>query len=221
MGEGDAGEDEWTANPRVCIFQRMTSTKPTFFKSQAVFRTWLEKNHDKVTELLVGFYKKDSGKGGITYQQALDEALCFGWIDGVRRSIDDERWSIRFTPRKRTSVWSAVNIARVGELTRLGVMHASGLRAFETRDPEKANRYSFEREAANLDPAHEQQFRANRKAWAFWELQPPYYRKTAVWWVVSAKKEETRSRRLEALIADSANGQRIAPLVGPGTKPKG
>ena len=107
----------------------MSPVKPTFFKSQSNFRTWLEKNHDEVTELLVGFYKKDSGKGGITYQEALDEALAFGWIDGVRHSIDDARWSIRFTPRKRTSIWSAINIARVGELIRLGTMHASGLRS--------------------------------------------------------------------------------------------
>jgi uncharacterized protein YdeI (YjbR/CyaY-like superfamily) len=186
--------------------------KPRFFASQALFRTWLEKNHDSATELLVGFYKKGSGKGGITYQQALDEALCFGWIDGVRRSIDEERWTIRFTPRRRGSIWSAVNIARVGVLKKMGVMHTSGIEAFESRDQEKTNRYSFERQDAALDAAQEKRFRANKKAWAFWESQPPSYRKVAAWFVVSAKKDETRARRLDQLIADSAEGLRIGLL---------
>jgi uncharacterized protein YdeI (YjbR/CyaY-like superfamily) len=190
--------------------------RPRFFESQSQLRNWLEENHESATELLVGFYKKGSGKESITYQQVLDEALAFGWIDGVRRSIDEERWTIRLTPRRRGSIWSAANIARVGVLTKLGAMHPSGIRAFESRDPEKTNRYSFERADAALDAEQEKRFRANRKAWTFWESQPPSYRKPAAWWVVSAKKEETRARRLDRLIADSAAGVRIDPMKKPG-----
>jgi uncharacterized protein YdeI (YjbR/CyaY-like superfamily) len=188
--------------------------KPTFFPTPADFRQWLERNHDKVPELLVGFYKKGSGKPSITWPESVDEALCFGWIDGVRRTIDEERYSIRFTPRRPRSNWSAVNLKRVEELTNLGRMHPAGLRAFEVRDPSRT--YSYERkEDQKLDPAYEAKLKANKKAWTFFQAQPPYYRRIASLWVMDAKKEETRLRRLATLIDDSARGRRIGPLAGP------
>lgn len=190
-------------------------SKPRFFRTPAEYRAWLEKNHDRHTELLVGFYKKSSGKKGITYEEALDESLCFGWIDGVRRSVDDERSTIRFTPRRQKSNWSLKNIRRVGELKRLGRMAPAGLEAFERRDPGEAGTYSFEQAKPELGPDLARRFRRNRKAWRFWEAQPPGYRKAATWWVVSAKREETRLRRLAALIEDSANGRRLAQLTSP------
>jgi uncharacterized protein YdeI (YjbR/CyaY-like superfamily) len=189
--------------------------KLRFFRSPAEFRTWLEKNHDRESELLVGFYKKSSGKGGITYEEAVDEALCFGWIDGVRRSVDDERSTIRFTPRRQKSNWSLKNIRRVNELTELGRMAPSGITAFERRDPSEASTYSFEQANPAFGEDLEKRFRRNRKAWRFWEAQPPGYRKAATWWVVSAKLEETRIRRLQTLIEDSANGRRLAQVTSP------
>jgi len=182
--------------------------KPRFFKKPEDFRAWLEKNHDSAKELLVGFWKRDSGKPSITWPESVDEALCFGWIDGIRRRIDDESYTIRFTPRAVKSKWSAVNIKRVAELTELGRMKPAGLAAFEKRDP-KSEGYSYERREATLDAAMEKRFRANKAAWTFWEAQPPYYRRTLSWWVISAKREETREKRLEQLIAASAEGRRI------------
>jgi len=160
----------------------------------------------------VGFYRKDSGKGGITYKQALDEALCFGWIDGVRRRLDEEAYVQRFTPRTAKSYWSAINIARATELKKTGRMHAAGAAAFDRRDKGTAARYSFERQAAQLEPGAEEAFRANRKAWEFFQANAPWYRRVAIHWVTSAKKEETRQRRLETLIRDSAAGRRIGLL---------
>lgn len=189
--------------------------RPRFFRSPAEFRKWLEKNNDRESELLVGFYKKSSGKRGITYEEALDEALCFGWIDGVRRSVDDERSTIRFTPRRQRSNWSLKNIRRVNELTKLGRMAPPGIAAFERRDPSEAGTYSFEQANPRLDQGLERRFRRNRGAWQFWEAQPPGYRKAATWWVVSAKREETRLRRLQTLIEDSANGRRLAQVTSP------
>ena len=184
-------------------------TDPTFFKTPAAFRTWLEKHHQKATELLVGFYKKDSGKPSITWPESVDQALCFGWIDGVRRRIDDVSYSIRFTPRKQSSNWSAINIARVAELTKLGLMQPAGLAAFERRSEEKSRIYSYENAVRTLDPAAEKTFRANRKAWKYFNEQAPSYRRVAVYWVLSAKREETRARRLTTLIEDSADGRRL------------
>jgi len=189
-------------------------TEPRFFKSQAAFRTWLEKNHAKATELLVGFHKVATGKGGLTYKQAVDEALCFGWIDAVRRG-GATTWSIRFTPRKRGSIWSAVNIRRIEELKAAGFVHPSGLAVYEGRDPAKQKRYSFENRDTVLAPAYEKQFRASREAWAWFEAAPRSYRHPAVWWVMSAKQEATRERRLATLIADSAAGLRVKPLRPP------
>jgi len=182
---------------------------PTFFRSGAEFRRWLEKNHQQAQQLLLGFYRKDSGRGGISYQQALDEALCFGWIDGLRKRFDAASYTIRFTPRKPDSIWSAVNTRRVAELTELGRMHAAGQKVFDNRDQKRARLYSYERANCKLSAACERQFRARKKAWEFYQAQPPWYRRNSCWWVMSAKREETRERRLATLIADSAAGRRI------------
>jgi uncharacterized protein YdeI (YjbR/CyaY-like superfamily) len=190
----------------------VSAMKTTFFKSAEDFRSWLEKNHDKQQALLVGFYKKASDKGGITYPEALDEALAFGWIDGVRKSLDESSYMIRFTPRKAKSIWSMVNIKRVGELAKLGRMRPSGLAAFEGRDLEKAQRYSYERKTSKLDGELEKKLKASKKAWEFFQAQPPGYQKVISWWIISAKQEETRFRRLERLIKDSENGRRVGIL---------
>jgi uncharacterized protein YdeI (YjbR/CyaY-like superfamily) len=186
--------------------------KPRFFKTAAGFRRWLEKNHTQL-ELWVGFYKKSSEKGGVTYKEALDEALCFGWIDGVRKRFDEESFVQRFTPRKAKSYWSAVNIKRAGELIAGGRMHETGRAVFERRDRDATERYSFERRNAKLDSATEKQFRANVKAWAFFQSQAPWYRRVVTHWITSAKRPETRQRRLEILIRDSAAGRRINLLA--------
>lgn len=184
-----------------------------FFSSSPKFHSWFEENHHKVSELWVGFHKKASGKPSITYREALDEALCFGWIDGVRRSFGHTSYAIRFTPRKGRSNWSLVNIQRAGELEKLGRLREPGLRAFHQRDEKKSRLYSYERQTRTLDPAYEKKFQANRRAWNFFQAQPPYYRRTATGWVISAKQEQTRLRRLETLIQDSENGMRIAVIA--------
>ena len=185
-----------------------------FFRSSADLRKWLEKNHDREPELVLGFYRKASGKQSISYQEALDEALCFGWIDGITHGVDDERYTIRFTPRRPKSNWSRVNIKRVGELIQEGRMAPAGLRTFESRDPSRESGYSYEASPRGLDETHEKRLRANRRAWTFFEAQPPGYRRLASWWVMSAKREETRSRRLAALIEESANGRRVPQVTG-------
>lgn len=190
--------------------------KPRFFKTADAFRAWLEAHHESSAELLVGFHKKGSGKPSITWPESVDEALCFGWIDGVRRSLDDDSYTIRFTPRKARSVWSAVNIARAQELERSGRMQPAGLRAFERRSQARSQIYSYEqRDEAVLDRAAERQFRANAVAWAFFQTQPPWYRRTAIYWVMTAKKAETRIKRLATLIDDSANARRLKQLSRP------
>jgi uncharacterized protein YdeI (YjbR/CyaY-like superfamily) len=195
--------------------------RPTFFATPSEFRTWLEKHHDDERELWVGFYKKGSGKPSITWPEAVDEALCFGWIDGIRKSVDDESYKNRFTPRKHRSNWSAINIERAKELIALGRMRPAGLKAFEARTDEKSAVYSYEqRHAAKLERAQEREFRANAKAWGFFQSRPPSYRKAAVYWVVSAKKEETRARRLAQLIDDSAAGRTVPPLTRPNSRPE-
>lgn len=190
--------------------------KPTFFATPARFRAWLEKHHATRTELLVGFHKKGSGRPSITWPESVDEALCAGWIDGVRRRIDDESYTIRFTPRRPRSLWSAVNIARAEELSRLGRMLPAGLAAFEARLEARSQVYAYEqKENAALAPEQERQLRANRAAWAFFTAQAPGYRRVASWWVLSAKREETRQRRLATLIADSAAGRPIKAMARP------
>jgi len=193
--------------------------KPEFFATPAKFRAWLEEHHATHKELLVGFYKKGTGRPSITWPEAVDESLCFGWIDGIRHSLGEEAYSIRFTPRRRTSIWSAVNVARVAELTQIGKMTAAGLRAFEARTPERTGVYSFERNAAaKLTREEQKKLCANAKAVAFFEAQPPWYRRAAIHWVRSAKRDETRQRRLDRLIGDSARGRTIPPLTRPGKK---
>ena len=185
---------------------------PRFFATPAQFRKWLVKHHATESELWVGLYKKGSGKRSITWPEVVDQALCFGWIDGIRKSIDDESYMIRVTPRRPGSTWSAINIKRAQELIDEGLMQPAGEKAFKTRDPRKANLYSFEQKQIALDVEQAKKFRANKKAWAYFQTQPPSYQKPALWWVVSAKQQSTRDRRLATLIADSAAGQRIAHL---------
>jgi uncharacterized protein YdeI (YjbR/CyaY-like superfamily) len=188
--------------------------KPTFFATPAEFRAWFEANHHSAKELLVGFYKRGSGKPSISWPESVDEALCFGWIDGVRKSIDEDAYTIRFTPRKPTSIWSAINVAKVAALETLGRMTPAGRRAFEARTPERTGVYSFERSsAAVLGPDEERKLRANARAAEFFDAQPPWYRRTSIHWVISAKRDDTRRRRLDQLIADSAQGRTIGPLT--------
>jgi uncharacterized protein YdeI (YjbR/CyaY-like superfamily) len=193
-----------------------SATSPRFFAAPASFRSWLTANHAGRAELWVGFRRRASGRPSITWDEAVEEALCFGWIDGIRKSVDDESYAIRFTPRRRGSTWSAVNVRRVEELTRAGRMEPAGLAAFEARRDDRTGVYSYERAHARLDADAERAFRVNRRAWAYWRSRPPWYRRTATWWVVSAKREETRQRRLATLIADSAAGRPIAPLTRAG-----
>ena len=170
--------------------------KPRFFKSSSDFRNWLARNGQTATELLAGFYKRASGKGGITYPEALDEALCFGWIDGIRKSLGADSYTIRFTPRKSKSIWSLVNIKRAGQLTRSGRMRPPGLKALQESDRKKSGIYAYEQKRSGLDAPAKKKFQANRQAWSFFQAQAPWYRRTASWWLMGAKKEETRGRRL-------------------------
>jgi uncharacterized protein YdeI (YjbR/CyaY-like superfamily) len=196
----------------------MPEHEAVFFRTPADWRAWLEAHAVDATELWVGFFKRGAGQMGITWPQAVDQALCFGWIDGRRQSIDGTRYRIRFTPRKTGSIWSTVNVARVGELNAEGLMQAAGLEAFARRREERSGIYSHEQSAAPvLDAAQEALFRERREAWAFLEAQAPSYRKAALWWVVNAKRPETRARRLATLIADSAEGRRLAHLQRPGS----
>jgi uncharacterized protein YdeI (YjbR/CyaY-like superfamily) len=180
-----------------------------FFRSGGELRKWLEKNHAKSDELWIGFYRKDSGKGGITYAEALDEALCYGWIDGIRKKLDDESFTTRFTPRKPKSIWSNVNIGHVARLTKEGRMQPPGIAAFSAKDSSRVGVYSFEREVAELEPSMVKQFKRDPSAWKFFQSQPPYYRRVASWWVISAKRDETRADRLARLIAHSSRGERL------------
>jgi uncharacterized protein YdeI (YjbR/CyaY-like superfamily) len=190
--------------------------EPTFFATPADFRAWLDRHRDGVTELLVGFHKKGSGRPSITWPEAVDQALCFGWIDGVRRRIDDASYSIRFTPRKPRSTWSAVNVQRMKELIEEGVVAPAGLAAFERRGDHRTAIYSYEqRRNATLEPDQERRLRADERAWAYFESQPPSYRRAAIHWVTSAKKPETRERRLTQLIECSAAGRPVPPLARP------
>jgi uncharacterized protein YdeI (YjbR/CyaY-like superfamily) len=191
----------------------------TFFATPAAFRAWLRKHHHNTHELWVGFHKKGSGKPSITWPESVDAALCFGWIDGVRRGIDDASYTIRFTPRKPTSTWSAINIKRVAELTAGGLMQPAGLAAFAARSEAKSAIYAYEqRDAAKLTRDEERRFLADKPAWAFFEAQPPGYRRTATRWVVSAKRDDTRAGRLDTLIEDSARGRTIKQLTRPQAK---
>lgn len=186
--------------------------KPKFFATPEKFREWLEKNHASVKELLIGFHKKSSGKKSITYAEALDEALCFGWIDGVKRSLNETSYTQRFTPRRARSIWSLVNVKHVERLTKDGRMHAAGLAAYEQRDPKRTGIYAFENAPRELSAEYEKEFRKVKGAWEYFQTYPPYLKKTVSFWVMSAKKEETRSARLRRLIECSAKGERIGVL---------
>jgi uncharacterized protein YdeI (YjbR/CyaY-like superfamily) len=185
---------------------------PTFFASPARFRQWLKANHLRATEVWVGYHKKETGKQGLDWSQSVDEALCFGWIDGIRKSLDATTYTNRFTPRKRSSNWSAVNIAKMERLLEAGRVAPAGRKAYEQRDERRSEVYSFERKATALSEAELATFRKKAKAWKFWEAQPPGYRRTAAHWVTSAKRPETRAKRFATLIADSAAGLRIGML---------
>ncbi|MEZ0293227.1 MAG: YdeI family protein [Solirubrobacteraceae bacterium] len=194
-------------------------SEPIYFASAAEFGNWLAEHHANATEVWVGYWKKHTGKPSLVWSDAVDEALCFGWIDGVLRRVDDERHMQRFTPRKPTSNWSAVNVAKVAALREAGRMRSAGEAAFARRRPDRTGVYSFEQPAdPQLAPEQRARFEAEPEAWAFFQAQPPSYRKQASWWVISAKKPETRARRLALLISDSAAGERIKPLRPP---PKG
>jgi uncharacterized protein YdeI (YjbR/CyaY-like superfamily) len=191
--------------------------KPTFFSRPAQFREWLATNHNRAGELLVGFHKKSSGKKSITYAEALDEALCFGWIDGVRKNLNEASYTIRFTPRKSRSIWSLVNVRHVERLQKQGRMQAPGLEAYARRDPKRTGIYAFENAQKELPAEYDRALRKNKTAWKYFEQQPPYYKKTIVHWVTSARKEETRLRRLQQLIDSCEKGVRVG-LLNP--KPK-
>ena len=189
------------------------TAKTIYFRSPAAFRAWLERHHATQRELLVGFYRVGTGKPSMTWSESVDQALCFGWIDGVRRSVDDDRYTIRFTPRKPKSNWSRINMAKVETLRKAGMMAPPGEKAFAAREEGRSGVYSFEQERPmELSPAYRKRFRANRKAWDWFQSQAPYYRRTIAFWVMSAKREETREKRLATLIADSSRGRRVGIL---------
>jgi len=182
---------------------------PTFFATPEAFRAWLERHHSTAEELQVGFHKKDSGTQSVTWPEAVDQALCFGWIDGVRRRIDDARYAIRFTPRRRGSTWSAVNIRRVAALEAQGRMRPAGRKAFAQRSAAKSRTYSYERrDSAKLDAALRKTFMADPKAWAFFLAQAPFYQRKVIHWVVTAKKKATRVKRLHQLIDAFSSGRK-------------
>ncbi|MCT9930969.1 YdeI/OmpD-associated family protein [Planotetraspora sp. A-T 1434] len=188
--------------------------EPTFFATPDELRAWFSANHVTESELWVGYYKKGTRKPSITWPESVDQALCFGWIDGVRKSVDEHSYKIRFTPRKPRSIWSAVNIAKVGELTEAGLMQPAGLKAFENRAEDRSAVYSHEqRQPAELPEEFEAEFRANPAAWEWFESRPAWYRRASTHWVVSAKREDTRRRRLAQLIDDSANARTIPSLT--------
>jgi len=190
------------------------SVQPLFFASPADWRRWLATYHKSVDELWVGFHKRASGRPSITWPEAVDEALCYGWIDGLRKSIDDHSYMIRFTPRRKGSTWSAVNLRRVKELIRGKRMRAAGTRAYRARTAANTGLYSFEqRKKMKLPPAYLREFKANAEAWRVFQSRPPWYQRTAIFWVVSAKQEETRRRRFSILIHDSARGRPIGLLT--------
>lgn len=204
MGLRRENLDKWSAPSR--------PVEPTFFATSAAFRRWLNANHQKASELLVGYWKVDSGKASMTWSESVDEALCYGWIDGVRRSLDDASYTIRFTPRKATSSWSKVNIAKAEAAIAAGRMAPTGLAAFQARSATKSGIYAFEQDAATLSAAQEKILKANTAAWADWQARTPSYRKAAAHWVNGAKQEATRATRLSTLLACCAAGTFIPPF---------
>ena len=196
--EGDCG-----------VVRLLIHVNPRFFKTPAAFRKWLSANHAKSKELWVGFYKKSSGKPSITWPESVDEALCFGWIDGLRKKVDEESYTIRFTPRKPSSTWSAVNIRNVGRLLKENRMQPAGLKAYQARKENRSGIYSYEQRSPELIEPYAGKLKRNKAAWKFFQAQPPGYRKTMNWWIVSAKQEDTRLKRLDKLIEESEQGRRM------------
>ncbi len=188
--------------------------QPKFFKTQKDLRSWFEKNHNTLDEIWIGYYKIATGKQSITWSESVDEAICFGWIDGIRKSINDISYMIRFTPRKPNSNWSAVNIEKVKRLTKLELMKPEGIEAYKRRQEHKSKIYSYEQKVVQLEKSYKVKFKENKKAWQFFnEKLAPSYRKTSIRWVMSARQEKTRIKRLEILIASSAKGEKIPLLV--------
>jgi uncharacterized protein YdeI (YjbR/CyaY-like superfamily) len=184
-----------------------------FFESPAGLRRWFEVNHDKAEDLWVGYHRKRTGRSTITWQDLVDQELCFGWIDSVRYSLGDDRSAQRVTPRRKGSIWSAVNIRRFQELEKLGLVHPAGRAAYQKRDEARSRIYSYENRPQNLDAESEAAFRKNKRAWKFFEQQAPSYKRTAAYWILSAKREETKERRLTMLIEHSAKGERLPQFV--------
>jgi len=182
---------------------------PVYFQDQNEFRKWLAKNHNRESEIIVGYYKTATGKPSLTWSESVDQALCYGWIDGIRRSIDEERYCIRFTPRKPTSIWSNVNINKVEELKKKRLMKEPGLQVYNNRKDSKSGIYSFEKEAAKLDDDAERLFKSNQIAWDFFMKQAPSYRKTRIYWIMSARQEATRISRLNKLVQASEKHIRL------------
>jgi len=198
---------------------QVPAPKPTFFATPADWRAWLARHHAHRTELWVGYWKKGEGRPSITWPESVDEALCYGWIDGLRRAHDARSYVIRFTPRKPTSVWSRRNTDRFLALAKAGRVRAAGRKAFAARREGRSGVYSFEQPRVALPAAYARRFRADPGAWAYFRAAAPWYRRAATWWVVSAKRADTRERRLATLVADSAAGRRIALLRGRPVKP--
>lgn len=189
--------------------------RPVFFPSAAAFRRWLARHHARARELWVGYHKRATGRPSLTWPESVDEALCYGWIDGLRRSVDQDRYAIRFTPRRPGSTWSALNIRRVAALRRKGLMRPAGLAAFARRRAGRSGTYSYEQRPRRLPPRYEKLLRARPLAWAWFQARPPWYRRAAAWWVVSARREETRARRLASLVDHCERGLPIPPLARP------
>lgn len=183
--------------------------EPLFFPGQKEFREWLKKNHSTEKELIVGYYKRETGKPSMTWSESVDQALCFGWIDGIRRNIDHESFCIRFTPRRPGSNWSRINIRKVEELQNAGLMTRAGFELFNNRKDKEGDSYSYENLPANLSTEMEKLFRKNKIAWSFFEKQPPSYRKVRIYWINSAKQPETKLNRLNKLIDSSEQGKRL------------
>jgi uncharacterized protein YdeI (YjbR/CyaY-like superfamily) len=191
----------------------MVSKKPTFFRSASDFRRWLERHHDSDDELWVGYYKKDSGRPSITWHESVEEAICYGWIDGIRKSVDDISYKIRFTPRRSGSVWSKINIRLARMSIKEGRMQPPGLKAFQAHRENKSGIYSYDQRRAQLEEPYNRMLKKNRAAWDYFQAKPPSYRKAICWWIISAKKEETRLRRLEKLIKYSERGQTLPEMI--------
>jgi uncharacterized protein YdeI (YjbR/CyaY-like superfamily) len=184
-----------------------------YFRSAAEFRQWLRQHGASAQELWLGYYKRATGEPSLTWSESVDQALCFGWIDGIRKRVDEERYTIRFTPRKAGSTWSSVNLRRIEALHKQGLMRPAGLAAFEARRENRSGVYSYEQRPMELPPPYAAPLKKNRRAQTFFDAQPASYRRAAIWWVVSAKQEATRSRRIEQLIEDSQSERRIKQFV--------